>query len=101
MSTSDDRTPGAATRSFTYRLSGDRQQQAVLDDFRTAALLGVHALGVEDAAGPRIVVRCETEDDAILVDHVVREIDPGASRVGRGAPLVTAPHGSEPTDLAP
>lgn len=101
MSASDDRTPGAATRSFTYRLSGERQQQAVLDDFRTAAMLGVHALGVEDHSGPRIVVRCETEDDAILVDHVVREIDPGASRVGRGTPLVAASRSDEPTDLAP
>lgn len=101
MSASDDRPPGAVARSFTYRLSGDRQQQAVLDDFRTAAMLGVHALGVEDAAGPRIVVRCETEDDAILVDHVVREIDPGAARLGRGSTLVRAPRSGEPTDLAP
>ena len=101
MSASDDRPPGAVARSFTYRLSGERQQQAVLDDFRTAAMLGVHALGVEDLSGPRIVVRCETEDDAILVDHVVREIDPGAARVGRGASLVTAPQTDEPSDLAP
>lgn len=101
MSASDDRPPGAVARSFTYRLSGDRQQQAVLDDFRTAAMLGVHALGIEDATGPRIVVRCETEDDAILVDHVVREIDPGAARIGRRTPPATTPRTGEPTDLAP
>ncbi len=79
---------GGARRAV-YRLSGASAQQAVLDDFRTAALSGVQALGVDDPEGPRIVVRCETSEDEVVVEHVVREIDPRSSRLNTGrGPMV-------------
>lgn len=75
---------GARARLAVYRLSGKSAQQAVLDDFRTAALSGVQALGVDDPDGPRVVVRCETSADEVVVEHVVREIDPRSSRINTG-----------------
>lgn len=72
---------GAAPRRLVYRLDDVEARDAVLQDFFTAAMGGVRALGLDADDGPRIVVRCRTEGDAVLVDHVVRQLAPTAVAV--------------------
>ncbi|MGJ9413512.1 hypothetical protein ACHAAC_12470 [Aeromicrobium sp. CF4.19] len=82
MSSTDDRGKRVdRSRVAIYRLTDERSQQAVLDDFRTAAMVGVLALGTHGPDGPRVVVRCRTAGDEILVDHVVRQLDPACDLV--------------------
>lgn len=77
---------GTAPRRLVYRLDDAGARDAVLEDFFTAAMGGVRALGIEAEDGPRIVVRCRTEGDAVLVDHVVRQLAPTAVAVSGQAP---------------
>lgn len=74
------------SRVATYRLSGADAQQAVLADFCSAAMVGVSVLGSIEADSPRITVRCRSIGDEVLVDHVVRQIDPQAQRMS-GPPI--------------
>ena len=88
-SVDDQGTRSGSSRSAVYRVSDVGAQQAVLDDFHTAAMTGVVALGTNGPEGPRVVVRCETVGDEVLVDHVVRQLDPGAERVeGEPGPML-------------